>query len=386
MSDVDILIVGAGAAGLSLAYHLNQAGLTHKHILLIDHAPKTANDRTWCFWERGAGVFEPVVCRHWDRVAFYGQAYSGVLDMASYRYKMIRAGDFYQFMSDWLSTQPNIARVIADVTGIIEDGEQVIVRAADGRTFRGQQAFNSIQFKAQPKRPGKHYLLQHFLGWVIYTPSDAFDPGVATLMDFRVEQATDTRFAYVLPFDEHTALVEYTVFSRELWPDASYRAALEAYIRGVLHIERFEEQHEESGVIPMTDAPYPVQLSARVINIGTAGGCTKPSTGYTFQRIQRQSRQIARALAIGCSPNVKSAWPQRRYALFDSVFLNVLDKGRSTGKRVFTDLFQHNPPQRVFRFLDEDTTLAEDIAIMGSVNVPAFLAATADVIKGRVWR
>jgi lycopene beta-cyclase len=56
----DYLITGAGAAGLSLAYHLNQSGLSDKRILLIDRAPKTSNDRTWCFWEVQPGSFEAV--------------------------------------------------------------------------------------------------------------------------------------------------------------------------------------------------------------------------------------------------------------------------------------------------------------------------------------
>lgn len=381
--DFDYIITGAGAAGLSLAYRLNLAGLNDKRILLLDRAPKTENDRTWCFWEQGESAFEPVVFRRWDRVAFHGEAFSKVLDLAPYRYKMIRGMDFYRFMADWLKAQPNITQVFADVTGVDDAAEGVLVQAG-GKTYRGAWAFNSIQLHPAPKAPNHHHLLQHFLGWVIQTPERAFDPAVATLMDFRIDQADDTRFVYVLPFDEHTALVEFTVFSPALLPRDEYQRRLESYIHDQLQITDYEEQHEEFGVIPMTDAPFPTQPGARVFNIGTAGGRTKPSTGYTFQRIQRQSHQIAHALKTTGAPHTHIALPNQRYQLFDSVLLNVLDEGRDQGKHVFTDLFSRNPPQRVFKFLDEDTTLAEDVQIMASVNIPAFLAATADSLRRRL--
>lgn len=380
----DYIIAGAGAAGLSLAYHLHQAGLTDRRILLLDRAPKTANDRTWCFWEIGESVFEPVVFRRWERLAFHGEGFSSVLRIAPYRYKMIRGGDFYRFMAQWLDAQPNITRAYAEVTGIETEGGEAVVRTSDEQTYRSAWAFNSILLDPPARQSTYHYLLQHFLGWVIRTPARAFDPDVATLMDFRVDQADDTRFVYVLPFDAHTALVEYTVFSRAVLPRSDYARSLEAYLNRQLGITAYETQHEEFGVIPMTDAPFPTERGGRVINIGTAGGCTKPSTGYTFQRIQRRARRIAQALkATGC-PWVATPLLHKRYELFDSALLNVLDEGRERGQRVFTNLFARNPPQRVFRFLDEDTTLVEDVQIMSSVNIPAFIAATADALRRRL--
>jgi lycopene beta-cyclase len=381
---LDYIIAGAGAAGLSLVYYLNQVGLTDRRILLLDRAPKTANDRTWCFWEVGEGIFEPIVFRRWEHLAFHGEGFSTVLEIAPYRYKMIRGTDFYRFMDQWLDAQPNVARAYAEVTSVTSDGDEAIVRTRDGHTYRAAWAFNSILFDPPVRRTTYHYLLQHFLGWVIYTPARAFDPQIATLMDFRVDQASDTRFVYVLPLDAHTALVEYTVFSGELLPRAEYVRQLAGYINDRLRIADYEAQHEEFGVIPMTDAPFPARHGARVINIGTAGGCTKPSTGYTFQRIQRHARRIAQALKATGRPHVATPLLHRRYELFDSALLNVLDEGRERGRRVFTDLFARNPPQRVFRFLDEDTTLLEDLQVMSSVNIPVFMAATADALRRRL--
>ena len=58
----DYIILGAGCAGLSLLMRMigsNQ--FNDKKILLIDKEQKNKNDRTWCFWEKDKGLFDPVV-------------------------------------------------------------------------------------------------------------------------------------------------------------------------------------------------------------------------------------------------------------------------------------------------------------------------------------
>lgn len=376
----DYIIAGAGAAGLSLAYHMVQAGLHDKRILLLDRAPKTTNDRTWSFWEVGEGPFEPVVFRRWDRVWFHGEGISRCLHITPYAYKMIRGLDFYTFMNRWLKEQPNISVQYGEITHILESEHGAAV-GLEGRRFSGRWVFSSL-YKPPPKNPRYRYLLQHFKGWVVRLPRPAFDAQAATFMDFRIEQHGDVRFVYLLPFDAQTALVEYTLFSPELLPVEAYEAGLRAYLEGLLGLEHYEVLEAESGVIPMTDAPFARQPSPHVVQIGMAGGRTKASTGYTFRRIQQQSRRIAEALAQTGQPLYLEP-ARRRHALMDSVLLEVLEKKRSLGRRVFSQLFRKNPPQRVLRFLDEETGWLEDLQIMASVDIPAFVQAALAVLGGR---
>jgi lycopene beta-cyclase len=377
----DLIIAGAGASGLNLAHALGQAGLADLKILLADRAPKTANDRTWCFWEQGDNPLEAIIHRRWSRLAFHGEGFSSVLEPAPYRYKMLRGIDFYQHMDGWIATQPNITRVYGEVQSLRTDAAGVALMV-DGTVHRGQFGFNSLP-PPLPTQPGYHNLLQHFLGWVIETEHDHFDPDVATLMDFRIDQADDTRFVYVLPLDRRTALVEYTLFSGELLPRAAYAGALRAYIADMLKIEEYQITHDEFGVIPMSDAPVPRMASANVMNIGTAGGASKPSTGYTFVRTQRQAARIAAALKATGQPFYEEPVGAGRFKVFDSTLLNVLDGGGHGGAKVFSGLFRRNPASLIFRFLDEDTTLAEDLRIMASVDIPRFTRAMAAVTLGR---
>ena len=379
--DYDIIIAGAGAAGLNLAHALTQAGLGDRRVLLVDRAPKTANDRTWCFWERGDNALESIIYRRWSRLAVHSADTSLLLNPAPYAYKMLRSSDFYAHMNAWLQSQPAVERAYGEVQGFDDDANSVTVRI-DGRAYRARYAFSSLPAQPQAK-PHQHALLQHFLGWVIETEAPLFDPATATLMDFRIEQAGETRFVYTLPLDPRRALVEFTVFSRELLPRETYVRELRAYIQQRLDIQEFAITHDEFGVIPMTDAPFARRASAHVMTIGASGGATKPSTGYTFLRTQRQARAIARALLAGQDPFAAAPGGAGRFRLYDSVLLNVLDKHRQGGAQVFARLFQANPAATIFKFLDEESGVLDELRVMASVDTRVFLAALVDVLARR---
>jgi len=377
----DLVFTGAGCAGLSLLWHLGHVGWAEwpkQRILLIDPAAKTQNDRTWCFWEAGAGPFEAIVHRQWRQLDFYGahDSQPQALDIAPYAYKMIRGLDFYRHIGAWLATQPNVTLVQDEVLAISDNTETSVVVTRRGE-YAGKLIFNSIPHLFEPLAKPQHIrLLQHFCGWFIRSQQPIFDPTRATLMDFRVPQISDTRFVYTMPFDAQRALVEFTVFSRALLPRDDYDAALQAYLTTYLGLAdgAYAIEDTEFGVIPMTDAPFARQPRLRVVNIGSAGGRTKASTGYTFQRIQRDSQHIAAQFAKSTGQSLTQSLrePMRARAM-DGILLNVLDNQRYPGHRVFSDLFQHNPASLIFKFLDEQSSLSDDLRIMTTVNLPAFI-------------
>ncbi|MGB3849844.1 MAG: lycopene cyclase family protein [Tunicatimonas sp.] len=376
----DYIIAGGGGAGLSLVYHLLQTRLSQKNILIIDRDEKQADDRTWCFWEAGTGPFEAIVHHRWQHVYFHGENYSELLDLSPYRYKMIRSGDYYQHIKQTIAAYPNVEWLSAEVQSTQETatGAQVVTSAG---TFTADWVFNSLRDPRERQSLNSYtYLLQHFKGWVIKTPTDFFNPEEATLMDFRIEQHGECRFFYVLPTDARTALVEFTLFSPELLPAPQYEVALRDYLHRFLSLDDYTIAHEEFGVIPMTNKPYPEQQSAHVINIGTAGGMTKPSTGYTFQRIQRDSEQLVGSLLrTGRPARVSSGWDQR-FRLYDSTLFQVMEQPTYPVKEIFTDLFRKNPADRVLRFLDERSSFKEELQIANSVNRGAFARGMGQAI------
>ncbi|MFF8955306.1 lycopene cyclase family protein [Streptomyces sp. NPDC014894] len=366
----EICIVGAGAAGLSLAYWLcaPAAGRTPPTVTLIDAPPGPARppERTWCFWEPAHGAFDPALTASWDTLRVRAPDGTPLIGSpAPLRYKMLRSTDFETLVDERLRRRPGLRRVEATVHTVQDLRHGALVRGVTARgeelTLPSRWVFDS----RPPHRPpaGRTALLQHFRGWFIRTPEPVFDTRTADLMDFRTPRPPHgLSFGYILPFSPYEALVEYTEFSSAVLDDHGYERALRHYTGQILGLDRFEITGTEQGVIPMTDARFPRRAGGSVFRIGTAGGATRPSTGYTFAAVQRQTRAVAARLRRGGVP-VPPAAHSRRSLAMDAVLLRALDTGRVDGARLLTGLFRHVPTERLLRFLDGATRWDEDLAI-----------------------
>ena len=374
MKQYDYIICGSGAAGLSLLMNLMQnKAFDNKSILVVDKEKKNVNDRTWCFWEQQPGLFEPIVHHSWQQVHFYSNYFSGLLHLQPYTYKMIRGLDFYNYVLEKALLRPNISFVTGNVQALANDVNKARV-IVDGDSFRADYVFNSIMLH-QPSVPKeKYYLLQHFKGWLIETAEPVFEDGKATLMDFRVSQRHGTTFVYVLPLSPNRALVEYTLFTGDTLPRQEYDIALGDYIRQFLSLSEYKIIEEEFGIIPMTNINFHTH-EGRVINIGTAGGQTKASSGYTFNFIQKHAKKITEQLLKNEKPISNTGLFDKRFKLYDSTLLNILTHNKLGGDRVFADLFKKNEPSRVLRFLDNESSLKDELNIMGSVPSKVFMKA-----------
>ncbi len=347
----------------------------NKKILLIDKQTKTRNDRTWCFWEKEKGYFENLVYKTWHDLEFKTGDESIDLDVKPYTYKMIRGIDFYNYCFGKISTQKNITISYGEIE-FKADANKVLL---DGKAL---QILNAIVFNSvltANVNPVYHHLLQHFKGWFVEA-NNAFNPNRATLMDFSVSQHNGSTFIYVLPLSSSMALVEYTLFSPALLNEKEYDDELKKYVEQNLKIKDYTIAETEFGIIPMTNQPFPF-YSKGMYNIGTAGGNTKPSTGYTFRFIQKQSDHIITDIINERNPTPVPS--SKKYSFYDNTFLNVLATKKLSGKDVFTLLFKKNKASAIFKFLDNESTLATDISIITSLPTLKFLkAATQEIFKG----
>ncbi|MET9764620.1 lycopene cyclase family protein [Streptomyces sp. NPDC006372] len=379
--EADVAVVGAGAAGLSLALRLARppAGARRLDTVLLAAPPGPARTppRTWCFWEQGGGPYDEALAASWARLRVRGADGTAVTaGITPLRYKMLRSDAFEALAARALSGGP-VSRVEATVERVTPapDGARVRARRADGEgvVVRARWVFDSRPLPRLP--PARTTLLQHFRGWFVRTARPEFDPSVVELMDFRTPQpAHGLSFGYVLPVGPHEALIEYTEFSRRVLDRAEYDHALRDYAERVLGLRAFEVTGCEQGAIPMTDADLPRRAAPGVFRIGACAGATRPSTGYTFSAVQRQTGAVADALHGGRHP-----LPPRphsvRARLMDAVLLHALDRGRVDGPAFFTRLFREVPTPRLLRFLDGGTSLPEDLGIGAHVPVTAMLAS-----------
>jgi lycopene beta-cyclase len=370
-SDYDYIITGAGCSGLSLLMHMLQhPELKSKSILIVDKAPKDQNDRTWCFWEKETGLFESIVHHRWGKLNFYSSSVDKQMNINPYEYKMIRGINFYRYCFAEISKYSNIDVAFGEVQSIGNDGAKAFIQF-NNQTITSDVLFNSILFNKLEPQKGKFFLLQHFKGLVIKTPKPTFDPSTATLMDFRTSQQHGATFFYVMPTSPTEALVEYTLFTPALLNQEEYDAALKQYILKQLHISNYEVLHEEFGIIPMTNNMFE-QQQGNIINIGTAGGQVKASSGYAFKFIQKQSKKIAASLAKGEKVQLTSS---KKFNYYDSVFLNVLFNNPQKGAEIFSKIFANNSPETIFRFLDNESSLLGDLKIITPLTSTAFIKA-----------
>lgn len=389
----DYIIAGAGCAGLSLLMRMMQNPFfDNKKILVIDKQQKNKNDRTWCFWEKDADIFEPIVYHRWPQLNFYSNTFSSSLHITPYQYKMIRGIDFYNHVLQCASSKKNIVFLYDDVKKLYSENNKGFAETSSG-IFSAEYVFSSLlnddfsfmlKKENNQKPKGIYTLLQHFKGWVIETDTDVFDANAATFMDFRVPQQYGTTFVYVLPVSPRKALVEYTLFNEEILPHEKYDEALRDYIKNYLNINSYAITEEEYGIIPMSNFCFKEQ-NENVINLGMAGGQTKASSGFTFKFIQKQTRNIIEQLQQQQPLHLSATFAKKKFDFYDSVLLHVLHYDKMNGDEIFSRIFKKNKPQLVLRFLDNETTIGEDVKILSSLPSSIFFPAGVKEIKKKMF-
>lgn len=338
-----ISIAGAGAAGLSLALHLTRATIPDLRISLADRSFEPTSDKTWCFWDEDSVILPGMVRKEWKVLKIDGPMGSFTQSIRQHTYRMVDSGTFKQLALSEL--RDDIELIEAPITTIDSNADWV---------------FQSVNLPTYPEP----YLKQHFLGWEVMMEKPVFDPDVATIMDFNVDQSYGFAFMYLLPISTTEALVEYTLFTDSVLEKEVYRDEIKRYLTNSYPNLGYGMIREEFGVIPMVPGAWSPG-DGRIQNIGGAAGLAKPSTGYTFARIQRDSSQIAASIAEGSLERHPPS--DKRKGWMDEMIIRILREDPQHAVHVFEQLFRKNGMDLMLRFLDEKTSLAEDLRIMSSV-------------------
>lgn len=363
-ADYDIAILGGGLAGLSLAVRLADPPLSHLRVLVIEARASYRRDRTWSYWALRPHPFEDAVTARWSRWAVQSDEACVVRSAPGLSYETIPADALYGIALDRIRRAANIdLRLGTHVAAAVAEDEDGVAVVLDDGTLRVGLAFDT----RPPPDIGRHGLVQRFLGQEIETGEPVFDPGTAMLMDFRCGQQGATHFTYVLPYTPCRALVEDTWFSPHGIATSDGRAAIRAYMELRHGVSDFAVQFEERGALPM-DPCFQPQPGFRVLPLGTAGGASRPSTGYAFLSIQAECDRIAAELARGQVPTAS----RRRSGLvrlMDHVLLNLLETRPEQASSVFAALFARCPPRPLVRFLNDAARPADFLAVTAAMPI-----------------
>lgn len=377
----DYIIIGNGLAGLKLALSLTQDPFFDlKTIALIDPSDKTLNDKTWSYWEKGIGKWDHLLLKSWKTATFKSHHLSLSIPLEDYTYKTIRALDFYSWSIKKLKSKKRI-HFINDTVKTVSDTKIPIVIGYKN-TYTSTHVFDSRispDFYLDSK---KHTTIQqHFRGYVIESEQAFFKDDCFTMMDYRFQYKDTTSFIYMLPYSEHHALIEFTFFSSETVANSVYNDAIKKYIKTELQLTNYTIIETECGNIPMTDFSFKNDHTASITKIGTAGGWVKASSGYAFKATEKYVSKIVDNLKNNQRPTQNLY--QKKFQFYDTIFLNVLKHNNEKGPWIFERFYSKNSIKNMFEFLDEDSNIFQDLAIIGSLFSTAFIKALFRVLFRR---
>ena len=341
MKEFDFIIIGGGCAGLSLAYELEiHKKLTNKTLAIIEPREEYNRDKTWSFWKVVPHNFDDCVIKNWENFSINIPGKTNYLECKKFPYQSVDSGLFYRKINNRLKENKNIN----------------FFKKIDELEVKNSFIFNSVpSFKKNDNN-----LWQHFCGVEIETKNKFFDEEIFNLMDFDCEQRESVHFFYTLPYSNKKALIETTWLSQmNNNSQKDYENQINDYIKTNLKIKDYEITYREIGAIPLF---YPLyEKEKNQINIGTAGGMTRLSTGYTFLNIQEHCRYIRKN--IENISDSKKFEIDKKYQFLDNIFLRVLNKHPEKMADIFFKMFKTSP-NTVIKFLSNKSNFLEDLSII----------------------
>ena len=339
MKEFDYVIIGGGCAGLSLAYELDlYQKLNNKTLAIVEPRTEYKRDKTWSFWKVSSHNFEDCVKKNWKEFSIKTPFDSKVVKCDNFPYQSIDSGLFYNKINDRLSKNKNIKFF---------------------KNIKDLNTNNAFIFNSVPSlENAESNLWQHFHGIEIETSEEFFNDSTVDLMDFDCDQRNNVHFFYVLPFNKNKAMIETTWLSKEDGALKDYESQIKNYINR-LGLKDYKINFKEEGSIPLF---HPInEKEKNRINIGTAGGMTRLSTGYTFLNIQEHSKYIR--MNIENIQNAKKYEIGKKYQFLDKIFLKVLKKHPEKMPDIFSNMFTV-PYSAAIKFLSNKSSILEDLSII----------------------
>jgi lycopene beta-cyclase len=371
----DYIFIGIGAGNSLLLLEMIKEGLTTgKKIAIIDPNLKNTNDKTYCFW---AATEDPIL--------------KDLAPLITHRYSTIHVSDC---ASESIGSQPyccirsidlynHIHQIIADHS--IRFYPHSVLRIESEHTYytilTGQEIITGTYiFDSRPPvlnnvQKNDLFLSQSFYGLHVALDNEVLDPSAFELMNFLVEQSNSTQFFYILPYSQTEALIEFTRFGTERM-DADYgKRILHEFI--TRHYGSYHMLAEEKGCIPMTTLEVERNNWAGVLHTGARANLIKPSTGYGFKNMYNFAVHAVKHIKSQETPQLNQIKLPRswRFKFYDHLLLIILYRWPHLGKPIFEALFKKQPIPKVLLFLDEKTTLWNDITLFASLPILPFLKA-----------
>ncbi len=387
-NEFDIAIIGAGNAGLTLAAQL-AAQDNPPSTVVIEPQTVKQRDCSWALWalDPQAKQLAHSTKGCWRRWQMIDDTSRVVHSSNQYSYLSLSSADY---LLDCAAQLRKPVTLIEDSVKALHPQQHETIIETEQDRFSAKTVYDS-----RPPKIAKDGLRQHFLGWQIYTKEPIKDPDMATLMDFRVDQSKGLHFVYALPFSDHHMLIESTLISAQVQPQAWYRNAIECWLRDN-NIEATEVICEEAGVIPMdtlatepdtattSEPSEPLESGPLIATIGVASGAVRRSSGYAFQHIQQQISQLAAGIAQG---NMAVPKPiSSRLTAMDEVFNGVLRSRPDLAVSLYMDMARALNGDQFARFMLGQATANDWLRVIAAMPKGPFIKQVAKQVAKQVTK
>ena len=369
--DVDVLILGGGCAGLSLAWRLAELGTACPRVLILEKRTSYVNDRTWCFWDVHDARFAGLLAHEWRWLELSASAKTVQFDCGQTAYQMLAAYSFYDRALQVIRACSSITLALGHAVTAAP------VRSAEGwglastlGSIRAQMVVDTRP-RASPAA-GDATLWQSFYGHEVCCKTDVFTPEVAQLMDFTAGAQGQIPFTYVLPLTKRRALIETTVFGPEPLGPVALAAQLDAAVIHHTAGHAFEITRSESGMLPMGLTRQIASEAAGYVAVGVMAGGARASSGFAFQRIQHWADHCCAAIAAGAAPTAHRADPLLVRAM-DRLFLQVLRDAPQAAPELFLSLFERADSASVIRFLSGKSSVTDCLRVIMALPAKIFV-------------
>ncbi len=358
-----IEIIGGGCAGFTFiknAKHLKN----FKIKIYTDLKEKAFSNHYWSFWNTMQTFDASIKAeRKWYKWKIITNESEKIFQSSSYPYCTISRRKWIK-SCELMSKNFNV-KIINET--VVKKNKYYY---AGEKKLKGDFIFDS-----RPPKFKKNTMLQHFYGLVFDFEENIFDEDTAILMDFRCDQSKGIHFIYLLPFSRKKALIESTLFSKKIEDYDFYVNSIKKYIHQFYKTDRYKISREESGIIPMSYVSLPNENS---INIGTRGGATRPSSGYTFSFIQKQIDKII--CQINQKKKIKNNVHKKFDLLMDKIFLDVLDKNKNIMPDIFLKLSSNLSGDEMAKFMSGEAKLKIWFKIIIKMPKVIFLSSLLSVL------
>lgn len=377
---VDLVIIGGGCAGLSLAMQLAKLKSLAPTTVILESRSEYHNDRTWCFWRDEKLDVDTMVRHRWTKVRVRSPEEVTTLECETAPYQLLSSHTFYSNAEAIIAANSK-TRLFkqAAVLGQPQKMDETWNICTNLGNFYARMV---VDTRPDPNlQMSDTQMWQSFYGEEIECDAEVFDPMIADLMDFSHRCAETIKFVYILPMSKRRALVEMTVFSPQPSSIESLQTecttAIKKYVKG----ERFQSLRSEHGILPMGNSQPVDSGESNYVRVGLHAGAARASTGYAFQRIQRWAALCSAQLAIGAPP-VRHRRDPALLRWMDYLFLRVLKSHPELAPVLFVSVFKNANANRLIRFLNDNGTFFDYVAVVLALPARPFISEILKIIFG----